>query len=104
MSQHHRTLAGRLVSVAGKAEIAGIEVWFAYRTVPGDDATCQATTGADGSFVFDLPSVPLDQAKVGAHLEGLEPVDLKPEGKVLEPGDVVLLIDDLLPTHLRYAG
>jgi len=104
MSQHHGTLAGRLVNVAGKAEIAGIEVWFAYRTVAGEDVTCQATTGSDGSFVFELPSVQLEQAKVGAHLEGLEPVDLKPEGKVLEPGDVVLLVDDLLPIHLRYAG
>lgn len=104
MSTRPETLEGRLVAVAGKAIVADIDVWFAYRTLGGEDVTQRLKTGQDGSFTFPVPPEPLERAAVGAELEGVTPVDLAPDGAVLEPGDVVLMIDDLLPSHLRYAG
>ena len=104
MSDPAPTLEGRLAAVSGKAPISQVAVWFAYRTVAGDEVTRTARSDDDGSFVFELPSEPLDRAAVGAELEGVAPVDLEPAGAVLEPGDVVLMVDDIVPSHLRYAG
>jgi hypothetical protein len=46
----------------------------------------------------------LIRAAVGAEVEGAQPVDLEADGSVLEPGDVIIMVDDSLPAHLRYAG
>lgn len=99
-----QTVAGRLVGVAGRADLAGVAVWFAYRPVGGDATTVETTSDADGHFAFALPPGRLESARVGAHIEGASPVDLEPNGERLEPGDLVLLVDDALPSHLRYAG
>lgn len=99
-----RTLIGRIFGIAGRAEVAGVTAWFAYRTVDGETQTYTTVTDADGTFVFDLPDQPVASAAVGAHLEGVEPVDLGANSHVLEPGDVVLVANDIVPSHLRHAG
>lgn len=104
MSQTERTIEGRLHGVTGKAEIAGVEVWFAYRTVEGGEATVKAHSDDEGNFVFELPDEMLESARVGANLEGLAPIDLEPAGRRLEPGELNFLVDDIVPSHLRYGG
>jgi hypothetical protein len=82
----------------------GVTVWFAYRPVDGEGMTVETTTDRDGGFMFSLPDGPLERAVVGAHLEGIEPVDLEPGGRPLEPGDVVLIVSDIVPSHLRFGS
>ena len=96
------TITGRLFSAAGRTDTAGITVWFAYRPVDGDLTTTTTVSDADGRFVFDLPSVPLRTASIGASIEGVSPVDLEPDGGALGPGDLVLVVNDSLASHLRY--
>ena len=96
-------IAGRLVGVGGKADLASVPIWFAYQPVDGNAATARTMSDADGSFTFDVPDQPLTSAVVGAEIEGAQTVDLEPAGERLDPGELVLVIDDLLPSHLRYA-
>ena len=98
------TIEGRIVGVTGKAEVAGVEVWFAYRSVDGEETTVRAVTDEGGGFCFALPGEALEQARVGANLEGVAPVDLEPAGRRLVPGDLQLVVDDIVPSHLRYGG
>ncbi len=98
------TLTGRLVGAAGRTDAEGVTVWLAYRPVDGEATTVETVSDAEGGFAFDLPSEPLRSATVGAVLEGVEPVDLEPKGAPLEPGEVVLIVDDIVPSHLRYGG
>jgi hypothetical protein len=97
-----KTIEGRLLSAAGRSLPEGIRVWFAYRTVDGDATTLETTADVDARFAFDLPDEQLQSATVGAALDGVVPVDLEPTGAPLEPGTVVLVVDDLVPSHLRY--
>ena len=97
-------LTGRLVGSAGKASFDGVTVWFAYTPVGGDGRRRETTADENGEFVFDLPDQPLMRAAVGAEIEGAQPVDLEADGTLLEPGDVIIVVDDSLPAHLRYAG
>ena len=97
-----RTIRGKLFAAAGRTDTAGIAVWFAYRPVDGDGTTIETVSDADGRFVFDLPSEPLRSASIGASIEGVRPVDLEPNGGALEPGDLVLVVDDILASSLRY--
>ncbi len=99
-----RTIEGRLQGVTGKTEVTGVEVWFAYRTVDGQESTTSVRTGDGGVFTLLLPDEALDRARVGANIEGANVVDLEPGGEPLEPGDLVLIIDDIVPSHLRYGG
>ena len=82
----------------------GITVWFAYRPVDGDATTVETISDSQGRFVFDLPTERLRAAAIGANLEGVTPVDLEPGGAWLEPGDLVLIVDDIVPSHLRFGG
>jgi hypothetical protein len=104
MSDATKTLEGRLTAVTGKANISNVNVWFAYRTTEGEETTVKSCSDQDGCFSFSLPDSRLDQARVGAELEGVSPVDLEPRGETLEPGDLILMVDDIVPSHLRYAG
>ena len=104
MSEQGQTIEGRLVAVTGKSMVAGVEVWLAYRTTDGREATERTLSAETGEFAFPLPEEPLEQAHVGAELEGVAPIDLEPAGERLEPGDLTLLIDDIVPSHLRYGG
>ncbi|MGF1600252.1 MAG: hypothetical protein ACFCVK_25695 [Acidimicrobiales bacterium] len=96
-------IAGELVSLANRTEIRGVTVWFAYTSLDGEATTVETTTDVDGRFCLELPLVALQRASIGTRLEGAPVIDLEPNGERLEPGDVVILVDDLLPSHLRYA-
>ena len=104
MSEVALTIEGHLMGVTGKAELRGVEVWFAYRTVDGEETTLATRSAEGGTFAFPLPRERLAQARVGANLEGVTPVDLEPGGQPLEPGDILLLVDDIVPGHLRFGG
>ncbi|MEM8926324.1 MAG: hypothetical protein AAGD35_22695 [Actinomycetota bacterium] len=104
MGMTESTISGRLMGVTGKAEVAGVEVWFAYRSVDGEETNLSTRTDASGAFAFDVPSEPLERARIGANVEGVTPVDLQPAGRPLQPGDLVLMIDDIVPSFLRYGG
>ena len=95
-------LTGRLIGMTGKADTAEVTVWLAFQTTAGQSTTLESTTDEHGGFCFDLPTQPLRAAKVGASLEGVQPVDLEPQGRLIEPGEVVLVVDDILPSHLRW--
>jgi len=99
-----RTLTGRLVSASGRGNVEGVAVWFAYRPLRGAPETLEVRTDAHGGFVFDLPPAALRSAEVGAVLEGVDPVDLAPMGAPLEPGDLVVVVDDWVPSHLRFGA
>ncbi len=98
------TLGGCIYALASKLDVGGIEVWFRYQPVDGEPVAQRTVSNDDGTFSFDLPSEPLADAKVGLQVEGAPVVDLEPDGKPLEPGDVTIVVDDTLPLHLRYAG
>jgi hypothetical protein len=97
-----KTIEGRLLSAAGRSLPEGVRVWFAYRTADGDVTTVETIADADARFAFELPDERLQSATVGAALDGVVPVDLEPTGVPLEPGTIVLVVDDLVPSHLRY--
>lgn len=96
------TIDGRIVAASGRTLPDGITVWFAYRTVDGEATTLETTSDAQHRFVFDLPTERLRTATIGAVLEGVSPVDLDPRGAPLEAGTVVLIVDDFVPSELRY--
>jgi len=96
-------LEGRLVGASGKVDVAAVRVWFAYEMISGASMTDEAVTDALGYFSFALPSEPVVAARVGANVLGSTPLDLEITPGVMESGDVVLVIDDLLPSHIRYA-
>ena len=97
-----RAITGRIVSTSGQTDTSAVTVWFAYRGQDGAGTTVETVSGAHGEFAFAVPSSPLRSATIGAVIEGVRPVDLGPDGTSLEPGDVVLLVDDIVPSHLRY--
>ncbi len=99
-----RSIVGRLVGVTNKTNLRGVTAWFAYQEVGEEGTTVKAVVDHDGIFRFSLPTVPLQRAMVGAEIEGVDPIDLEPNGEVLEPGDLVLLVDDIVASHLRYSG
>ena len=96
------TLAGRLVGAANRTHLGGVIVWLAYQPAVGDGVTVKAVSDAEGRFTFDLPHGPIEKATVGAEIEGVVPVDLEPGGLPLDPGDLVLVVDDIVPSYLRY--
>ncbi len=98
------TIVGRLVGAAGRTDPDGVTVWFSYVPADGEGSTVETTADSEGRFTFALPSGAMNAAKVGAHLEGVRPVDLEPNGEHLEPGDLVLIVDDIIPSHVRFAG
>ena len=98
------TLDGQLVGITGKAYVASVNAWLAVQTTAGESSTLETITDDDGNFSFELPTEPLRSAKLGAVLEGVQPLDLEPNDQPLEPGEIMLYVDDFLPTHLRYAG
>lgn len=102
MPVNGRVLNGRLVSLAGRADTHGVTIWLAGRHLDGQAVTVNVESDAHGRFAFDLPSEPMTTAWVGAVLEGVQPADLEPNGAPLEPGELVLLVDDIVPSHLRY--
>jgi len=103
-AEYDRTVAGRLVSASGTTDVASVPVWVAHRTVDGSPKTVEGRSAGSGRFSFPLPAEALRSAVFGAGVEGVVPVDLDPNGEVLEPGDVVLVVDDLVPVHLRFGG
>ncbi len=88
------SLTGQLLSLNHRTRVHGIEVWFAYETLDGERESWTFTTGDDGRFEFPLPVVPLCEAAVGAHTHRAYSVDLEPNGQLLEPGDVNIILDD----------
>ena len=92
------------MGVTHKAVRDSVTVWFAYTTSAGEAVRAETTSDAEGRFCFDLPVESLDKALIGAEIEGMEPVDLEPGGRPLEPGDLTLVIDDIVPSFLRYGG
>lgn len=104
MAGTDRQITGNLHGVTGKAELAGVEVWFAYTTVDGVQHSTTTRSDDAGAFSFDVPAEALDKAAIGAHLDGAAAVDLEPGGAMLEPGDLVLVVDDIVPSFIRYAG
>lgn len=97
-------ICGRLHSVGAHSDFRGTAVWFAYQLVSGDHRWSETSVNDDGEFAFELPIEPLSNARIGAYLEGVEPVDLQPNGTVLEPGDLMLLVNDIVPSHLRFGS
>ena len=99
-----QSIDGLLLGAAGKAELGSVTVWFAFQSVGGEGTTKQTVSDESGAFTFALPQTPLAKAVIGAEIQGAQPIDLEPNGEMLEPGDLVLIVDDSLPSHLRYAG
>ena len=99
-----RTLNGRLVGVTGQAYVADVVVWLAVQTTEGEASTLETITDEEGYFSYELPKEPLRAAKLGAVLEGVKPLDLEPNDQPLEPGEIMLFVDDFTPAHLKYAG
>ena len=97
-----QTIEGRLIGGSGRGPLDGVTVWFAYRTVHGDMRTIETTSDASGAFSFEIPSDRLQTAHIGAATAGARPVDLDPVGETLEPGTLVLIVDDFVPSHLRF--
>ena len=97
-------LHGRLVGVTGKAPTAEVVVWLAVQTTDGEASTLETITDDEGFFSFEPPTEPLRAAKLGAVLEGVQPLDLEPNDEPLEPGEIMLFVDDFTPSHLKYAG
>ena len=95
---------GRLVGVTGKAPTAEVAVWLAVQTTDGEASTLETITDDEGFFSFELPTEPLRAAKLGAVLEGVQPLDLEPNDEPLEPGEIMLFVDDFALSHLKYAG
>ncbi len=104
MTEGEQTIEGQLRAVTGKVDVTDVDVWFAYRTVDGEETSVSVRTGDRGGFTLVLPRERLDRAKVGANLEGVSPIDLEPGGERLEPGDLTLVVDDVVPTYLRYGS
>jgi hypothetical protein len=103
-SQDAPRLYGRLIGATGKTDTARVEIRLAVQLVNGEASTSTTTTDDDGEFQFDLPTLPAKRAHVTASVQGATPVDLAPEGQVLETGEVVLIVDDQVPSHIRHAG
>jgi len=97
------TLAGRLVGATRRTDTSGVTVWFSYRPIDADPVTIQTVSDLNGEFSFTLPSTAVTQAKIGALIEGATPVDLEPTNSLLEPGEIVLIIDDIVASHQRYS-
>lgn len=97
-------LEGRLLATGNHTIVEGQGVWFAYQTAAGRAVTATTVSGPDGGFAFELPADPLAKAVVGADDPGVEPIDLEPGGQALEPGDVVLVVQSSMPSHLRFGG
>jgi len=96
-------LEGRLVGASGKVDVGAIRVWFAYEMSSGVSTTVEAVTDQLGYFSFALPAESVVAARVGADVIGSTPLDLAISPGLMEPGDLVLVIDDILPSHIRYA-
>ena len=96
-------LEGRLVGASGKVDVGAIRVWFAYEMSSGVSTTVEAVTDQLGYFSFALPAESVVAARVGADVIGSTPLDLDISPGLMEPGDLVLVIDDILPSHIRYA-
>ncbi len=97
-------ITGFLRSVTNKEPLDRRTVWLAYETVEGASQTVRTITDADAAFAFDPPVEALAMAHVGAEVEGAAVVDLEPNGERLEPGDLVVFVDDIVPVHLRVSG
>ena len=97
-------MGGQLVGVTGKAFTAEVVVWLAVQTTEGEASTLETVTDDDGYFRLELPVEPLRAAKLGAVLEGVQPLDLEPNDQPLEPGEIMLFADDFAPTHLKFGG
>lgn len=98
------TLNGRLVTTTGKAELRAVTVWFRYQLSDGTSDSERAVTDGEGNFQFPLPTAPVDSAIVGAEIEGVTSVPFDVGGEVMVPGEIVLVIEDSLPAHLRHSG
>ena len=105
-SEEHleRVIAGRVVGAAARTDPSGMKVWFAYQPVGGEPVTVETVANDEGDFSFELPDGPIESASIGALVVGTEPVDLEPNGAQLEAGEVVIIVDDILESHLRYSG
>ncbi len=97
-------ITGFLRSVTNKEPLDRRSVWLAYETVDGARETVRTISGADGGFAFAPPAEALVMAHIGAEVEGAAVVDLDPKGARLEPGDLVVIVDDIVPVHLRVSG
>lgn len=97
-------ITGFLRSVTNKEPLDRRSVWLAFETVDGASQTLRTTTDADAAFAFEPPAEALVKAHIGAEVEGAAVVDLEPNGLRLEPGDVVVIVDDITPVHLRVSG
>ncbi len=102
--ENARTLDGRLVATTGRSELGGVAVWFSYTLTNGTSGSERSTTDANGNFSFPLPAESVDAAIVGAEFEGVTSVPFEVGGEVMEPGEIVLVVEDSLPAHLRHAG
>ena len=102
-SSDHK-LDGQLAGITGKAYVANVVVWLAVQTTEGEASTLETTTDEEGFFTFELPQEPLRAAKLGAVLEGVQPLDFEPNDQPLAPGELMLFVDDFAPSHLKYAG
>lgn len=91
-----RTLSGRILGVSARTDPEGLTVWFGYQPVGGEPTMVKTVADEEGNFVFGLPEGPIKNAHAGVTVVSGSPVDLEPNGAALEPGEVVILIDDTL--------
>lgn len=72
-------------------------------TVDGVIERRHAVTGRSAAFVFAPQAEALVSARIGADVEGAAVVDLEPNGQRLDPGDLVVIVDDITPVRIRHS-
>lgn len=96
------TLVGRIVDLSGHSWVAGSEVVLVGTTSDGDKLRCTTNAAEDGSFAIEVPELRLRDATVITEVPGAAPVPLDLDDGVIEPGEVVIVVNEPGPFHVRY--
>ena len=96
-------VAGRLVTASGNTDLARIGIWLVYRDTVGQPVTLETASDDVGQFTFDLAPEATGPGRVGAVVLGVEPIDIDLDMARFPDDEIVLVVDDLIPSHIRFA-
>ncbi|MCB0996938.1 MAG: hypothetical protein KDB21_17715 [Acidimicrobiales bacterium] len=96
------TLVGRIIDLSGHSWLAGTDVVLVGTTVDGAKVRCASTVTEDGTFEIDVPDVRFWSASVLSAVPGTEPVQLDLHKGIVEPGEVVIVVNEPGPFHVRF--
>lgn len=99
-----RTIDGRLVGVTGQVVLSGVSVWLAWDPEGGEVQSVETVTSADGEFSFVLPDGPITRGRIGVTGADAVPLDLDVQDGELLGGEAILMMGEVLPSHLRFGG